>query len=297
MKGKGLTIAIIVIFVAGLSLLLYPFVSNYWNSIHQAQAIVDYDKDVVQMDQETNRRLRAEAEEWNRTTAHTVHALDASLVQTYYDLLDPNDRDIMGYLEIPSLGITLPVAHGTEEGTLQTAVGHLEWSSLPTGGKGNHCVLSGHRGLPSSELLTNIDRMEKGDLFSLRVLDQTLEYLVDQIAVVEPDDFSLLGKVDGKDYVTLLTCTPYGINSHRLLVRGVRVDRSADGADAGLNVRSDVEKMDLRLLIPVVLVLLAVVIFMLLLWDNAKRARGGKRLARRFSFKMKGGADDETTRN
>ena len=294
MKGKGLTIAIIVIFIAGLSFLLYPFVSNYWNSLHQAQSIVNYDKDVVSLDNETNRRLLTEAEEWNATVAHRGLALDESMSETYYDLLDPNDRDIMGYLEIPSLGITLPVAHGTEEGTLQTAVGHLEWSSLPTGGEGTHCVLSGHRGLPSSELLTNIDRLEKGDLFTIHVLDQQLDYVVDNIAVVEPNDFSLLGVTEGKDYVTLLTCTPYGINSHRLLVRGVRLDRTAEEETSVPTVRNDVEQMDLRLLIPVVLVALAVVIFLLVMWDNARRVRGGKRLKKFTPFKPKGGPHDET---
>ena len=294
MKGKGLTVAIIVIFIAGLSFLLYPFVSNYWNSLHQAQAIVDYDRDVVALDKETNARLWAEAEQWNSSVAHRGLALDESLSETYYSLLDPNDRDILGYLDIPSLGITLPVAHGTEEGTLQTAVGHLEWSSLPIGGLGSHCVLSGHRGLPSSELLTNIDRLEKGDLFTLHVLDEQLDYAVDNIAVVEPNDFSLLGITDGKDYVTLLTCTPYGINSHRLLVRGVRLDRTKTEEQPSLAVRDDVEQMDLRLLIPVVLVALAVVVFLLLLWDNARRARGGKRLKKFTPFKPKGGPPHET---
>lgn len=294
MKGKGLTIAIIIIFIAGLSLLLYPFVSNYWNSLHQSQAIVDYDRDVVSLDSETHQRLWAEAEEWNRTAAHTGYTLDESGREEYYALLDPNDRDVLGYLEIPSLGITLPVAHGTEEGTLQTAVGHLEWSSLPIGGEGTHCVLSGHRGLPSSELLTNIDRMEIGDLFSLHVLDETLNYAVDNIAVVTPDDFSLLGITPGEDYVTLLTCTPYGINSHRLLVRGVRLDQSADSETRTPVVRNDVEAMDLRILIPVALVALALVVFLLLLWDSAKRARGGKRLKKFTLFKRKGGPDHES---
>lgn len=293
MKGKGLTIAIIIIFIAGLSFLLYPFVSNYWNSLHQAQTIVDYDRDVVGLDKETNERLLAEAEEWNRTVAHTAHALDESRSETYYNLLDPNDRDILGYLDIPSLGITLPVAHGTEEGTLQTAVGHLEWSSLPIGGEGTHCVLSGHRGLPSSELLTNIDRLEVGDLFSLHVLDRQLDYVVDHIAVVEPDDFSLLGVNEGEDHVTLVTCTPYGINSHRLLVRGVRLDSASDDESPTPVLRDDVKPMDLRILIPVVLVLLAVVVFLLLMWDNARRARGGKRLRKFNPFQPKGGPPRE----
>ena len=293
MKGKGLTTIIIIIFIAGLSLLLYPFVSNYWNSLHQSQAIVDYDRDVVSMDRETHERLWAEAEEWNRTVAHTGYTLEEAGLEEYYTLLDPNDRDILGYLDIPSLGITLPVAHGTEEGTLQTAVGHLEWSSLPVGGESTHCVLSGHRGLPSSELLTNIDRMEVGDLFTLHVLDETLNYAVDNIAVVEPDDFSLLGVTEGKDYVTLLTCTPYGINSHRLLVRGVRLDSVSDDEAPTPVVRDDVEPMDLRILIPVVLVALALVVFLLLMWDNAKRARGGKRLKRFNLFKQKGDPDHD----
>ena len=291
MKGKGLTIAIIIIFIAGLSFLLYPFVSNYWNSRLHAQSIVDYDKDVGQLDTQANQRMLTEAAEWNSSVAHRRFQLDENLRETYYGLLDPNDRNILCYLDIPVLGLTLPVAHGTEEVTLQSAVGHLEWSDLPVGGLGTHCVLSGHRGLPSSELLTNIDRMEVGDTFSIHVLDQQLDYIVDRIVVVEPDDFTYLGREEGRDYVTLLTCTPYGINSHRLLVRGVRLDR-AESAPAELPpVRNDVEQMDLRLLIPVVLVALAVVIFLLILWDNARRERGGKRLKRFIPFKPKGGPD------
>ena len=192
-KDRLFTAGLILMLLAGLSLLLYPSVSSYLNSVRQAQSILTYDNEVAALRQEDYQRLRQQA-------------------------LLAGGSDVMAYLEVPSIGVTLPICHGTETSTLQKAVGHLEWSSLPVGGSSTHCVLSGHRGLPSSELLTNLDHLEYGDAFYLHVLGDTLEYRVDRVTIVEPGDFQLLGIEEGKDYVTLITCTPYGINSHRLLV-------------------------------------------------------------------------------
>ncbi|MBO7739091.1 MAG: class C sortase [Oscillospiraceae bacterium] len=220
-KGRIGTIAIILVFVAGLSLLLYPTVSNYWNSRLQSQVIVDYSDSVSKMNQELYERLRAEAEVYNRVLAgdNTV-----GTAGDYDSVLDPAGNGVMGYVEIPTIGCTLPIAHGTSDSVLKDSVGHLDWSSMPVGGIDTHSVISAHRGLPSAELFTNIDQLVLGDRFYIHVLGEKLEYKVDKINVVEPHDVSTLTIEKGRDLVTLVTCTPYGINSHRLLVRGTRVD-------------------------------------------------------------------------
>ena len=230
----------------GLALLLYPPLSSWWNAARQAQSILDYSDSVARLKAEEQQRLRGAAEEFNRTLLDRVspYALPEELAGEYPHMLLTGDGDVMCYLEIPALDLTLPVCHGVDSGTLQKSVGHLEWSSLPVGGEGTHCVLSGHRGLPSSELLTNIDRLERGDLFRLHVLGETLTYRVDQVAVVEPGDFSLLGIEEGEDLVTLLTCTPYGINSHRLLVRGTRADGGAASAGGGVELPNELRLYD-----------------------------------------------------
>ena len=281
-KKSGIltTVLLVLVFLVGLALLLYPTISNYWNSLHQSQAIVNYDQELDQLTEETYARLWAEAEEWNRTIAHRSFTLTDEQSEVYYDLLDFSDQNIMGYLEIPSIGVSLPVGHGTGDDVLQRSVGHLEWSSLPVGGESTHCVLSGHRGLPSSELLTNIDHLEPGDRFYIHVLGETLEYKVDNIAVVEPNDFSLLGIAQGEDYVTLLTCTPYGINSHRLLVRGTRVNTDNKEPSAVPQLSNEVREIKTGYLVAGVLLAVLVLVFIWLIIDSRrkKKKKGGKRL-------------------
>lgn len=219
------SIIFVVLLVAGLSLLLYPTISNTWNSFHQSQAITEYTEEVSEMSTEQYEQLWAAAQTYNEElTQNPDRFLMTSLERAKYeDLLDPSDTGMMGYLEIPKLNVEMPIYHGTSEGVLQVGAGHLEGTSLPTGGKGTHCALSGHRGLPSAELFTDIDKLENGDLFTLKVLDRTLVYEVDQILTVDPYDMEALAIDPQQDYCTLVTCTPYGINSHRLLVRGHRV--------------------------------------------------------------------------
>ena len=273
-SGIWTTVLVVLIFLAGLSLLLYPTFSNYWNSLHQSQAITSYDDAVNQLREEEYQRLWEAAEEYNRSLLSRPNSFALTQEQTlaYGEMLSTGSSDVMGYLEIPVLGITLPVRHGTDDDVLQKAVGHLEWSSLPVGGESTHCVLSGHRGLPSSELLTNIDHLEKGDVFYLHVLGQVLEYKVDQIAVVLPDDFSLLGIQEGEDYVTLLTCTPYGINSHRLLVRGSRV--ADDGSGSGsVALSNEVRSLDVKYVAAAALLALIVVVFLVLLLGGKKKRK------------------------
>lgn len=216
---------LLVLFIAGLSLLLYPTVSNLWNLMHMSRAIVDYSEEVSNMDAQDYTAFWERAERYNQELAqdHNRFQMSNSERADYESQLKVSDTGIMGYIDIPSLGVSVPIYHGTEESVLQVGAGHLEGSSLPTGGLGTHCVLSGHRGLPSSELFTDIDKLEPGDVFVLTVLDRTLTYEVDQILTVDPYDMEALAIDPQQDYCTLVTCTPYGINTHRLLVRGHRV--------------------------------------------------------------------------
>lgn len=264
-KGSLSTLILILAFLAGLSLLLYPTVSDYWNSLHQSQVIVDYARQVEQMEREKYERLWTEAQDYNRRLADGS-ASPEDLLEEYPTLLDPSGNGVMGYLEIPSINCTLPIGHGTDDGVLRNSVGHLDWTSLPVGGQGSHCVLSGHRGLPSAELLTNIDHLEPGDLFYIHTLDRVLQYRVDSIWVVEPTDSSRLQIDPNADYVTLLTCTPYGINSHRLLVRGVRVAEGDGLLQSQLFLPNEVEEIELTVLVPTGLLVLVTIAFLVLLF-------------------------------
>ena len=225
MKKKHIsTIIIALIFLAGLGFLLYPTVSNLWNRAHQSRAIATYTKQVEKLDDSQNKEMLKAARKYNKSLLKKSDhwKLSKKDKKKYESLLDVSGTGIMGYIEVPKIDCSLPIYHGTDEGALQIAIGHLEGSSLPVGGKSTHCVLSGHRGLPSARLFTDLDQMEEGDVFVLNVLGRKLAYEVDQIKVVLPDEMSDLEIVPGKDLCTLVTCTPYGINTHRLLVRGHR---------------------------------------------------------------------------
>ena len=226
MKKKYIsTIIIAVIFLTGLGFLLYPTVSNLWNQAHQSRAIATYSKQVEKLDDSENKKMLKAARKYNKSLLKKSDhwKLSKKDKKKYESLLDVSGTGIMGYIEVPKIDCSLPIYHGTDEGALQIAIGHLEGSSLPVGGKSTHCVLSGHRGLPSARLFTDLDQMEKGDIFILNILGRKLAYEVDQIKVVLPEKMSDLEIQEGKDLCTLVTCTPYGINTHRLLVRGHRV--------------------------------------------------------------------------
>ena len=229
------SIALAVVFLVGLGLLLYPTVSNWWNSRRQSQAIVEYTEQTSAMDEAHVAELLEAARQYNAGLAADEGRFTPTPADTteYENLLDVSDTGIMGYLEIPKLDVSMPIYHGTDASVLQSGAGHLEGSSLPVGGKGTHTVLSGHRGLPSSKLFTDLDDMEQGDVFMIHVLDRTLTYQVDQIVTVDPYDMDDLAIDPDQDYCTLVTCTPYGINTQRLLVRGHRIpNRTAAQADA-----------------------------------------------------------------
>lgn len=220
------TIVLRLVFLIGLSLLLYPTVSDGWNAFRQTRAIAGYVQQVAELDTNRYSQLWSDAKAYNQSLLEkdNRYLMTDEERAEYESLLNVSGSGMIGYIEIPDIQCTLPIYHGTDEAVLQTAVGHIEGTSLPTGGEGTHCVLSGHRGLPSAKLFTDLDKLAVGDVFRLRVLDEILTYEVDQIRIVEPYEVDALGIEPGKDYCTLVTCTPYGINTHRLLVRGRRIE-------------------------------------------------------------------------
>ena len=226
MKKYLSTIILFLVLIIGLSLVLYPTFADWWNSFHQSKAVASYVEQVSNMDDEKYQEIWSAAWEYNRSLIDRPNSylLSEEQQEEYQALLNIGGNGIMGYIEIPKLDVVLPLYHGTEEGILQVAIGHLDWTSLPVGGESSHCVVSGHRGLPSARLFTDLDKMEVGDTFLLRILDEVLTYEVDQIRIVEPHVTDDLLIVEGEDLVTLVTCTPYGINTHRMLVRGHRIE-------------------------------------------------------------------------
>ena len=212
-------------FLVGICILLYPAFSDFWNSKTQSRAITDYESVLDNLDENEYSAIFERAHAYNKALYETNYPLmDYKNVPGYYDALRITDNDMIGYLKIDRIGVELPIYHGTSDDVLNRGVGHLEGSSLPIGGENTQSIMSAHRGLPSSKLFTDLDRMEIGDNFQIIILDQVLTYQVDFIKVIEPTDVSDLQIIEGGDYCTLFTCTPYGINTHRLLVRGVRIE-------------------------------------------------------------------------
>lgn len=276
-KGNYITLLLFLILLAGLSLLLYPSVSDYWNSLHQTRAIATYAEEVANLNQDQYDEIWAAAESYNASLTDRVNAylLSDAQKEEYQQLLNVSGLGVMGYIEIPSIDCSLPIYHGTEESVLQIAVGHLEWSSLPVGGESTHCVLSGHRGLPSAKLFTNLDKLREGDIFLLRILDEVLTYEVDQILIVEPQEVGALQIVEGQDYCTLVTCTPYGINTHRLLVRGHRIDNVEEAKT--VRVTADAVQIEPLLVAPIVAIpILLLLLILLLLPKRPKTKHGGE---------------------
>ena len=218
------------LFLVGLGILLYPTVSDKWNAYRQAQLISTYEEAVAELPQETHDEIWAAAHKYNEelwSMGNRYEFTDEE--REYYESqLDVAGNGIMGYIEIPAINCSLPIYHGTEEDVLQIAVGHIEGTSLPVGGDSTHCALSGHRGLPSAKLFTNLDQLKEGDTFLLKILGETLTYEIDQILTVLPEEMEALNLERGADYCTLVTCTPYGVNSHRLLVRGKRTENAPE---------------------------------------------------------------------
>ena len=224
-KSNLSTIILVLILLLGIGIMAYPTVSDWWNSFHASRAIASYSAAVENTDSEEIQAMLAEARAYNASLLRkeNPYRMTDEDLEVYNSLLNLSGNGIIGYIEIKSINVYIPIYHGTEESVLQIAVGHIDWTSLPVGGESTHAVLSGHRGLPSARLFTDLDQMKEGDIFTVTVLKQQISYQVDQIRIVEPGDVSELSIVPGQDYCTLVTCTPYGVNTHRLLVRGHRV--------------------------------------------------------------------------
>ena len=267
------TIILVLIFVVGLGLLLYPTLSNYWNTLHQSRAIATYTEQVDNLEDDEYNRILGEAKAYNAmiSAKGNRRSLSDAEMQVYNKLLDPSGTGVMAYIDIPIIGVSLPVYHGVSDAVLQVATGHLEWSALPVGGESTHCVLSGHRGLPSAKLFTNLDKLGEGDVFMLHVLKETFTYQVDQILIVEPHETEDLNIISGGDYCTLVTCTPYGINSHRLLVRGHRIENLAE--DEVLIITADASQIDPVLVAPVVAAPILFALFIYLMIKYRKRKK------------------------
>ena len=270
MKKHLSNIILIAILLAGLSLLLYPTVSDYWNKFHQAQAIADYAEAVANLDREDYEELWTKAKAYNEAlwSKPNRYNLSEEEYREYESMLDVSGNGIMGYIEIESINCYLPIYHGVDETILQIAVGHIEGTSLPVGGPGTHCVLSGHRGLPSAKLFTDLDQLREGDVFVLRVLDETLTYEIDQIHIVLPEEVSDLDLAEQRDYCTLVTCTPYGINSHRMLVRGHRIENLADASS--IRVTADAMQLKPILITPI---LMAPMLLLLMIWLGVRHRK------------------------
>lgn len=261
MRKNIINIILGLILTAGLGLIAYPTVSDWYNSYHQSYDVMNYADTVAKMEKEQLDRIWEGAERYNEEEFDYGNSWKPtdSMLTRYLKELNIDDTGMMGYVVIPKIDVKLPLYHTTEENVLQRGIGHLSGTSLPVGGEGTHCVVSGHRGLPTSRLLTDLDKLVVGDKFQLNILDRTLSYEVDQIRIVEPGDFSQLEIVPEMDYVTLFTCTPYGINSHRLLVRGHRI-KTANGS---VDVPSDAMQYEPVLIAPF---FAAPVLFLGLVW-------------------------------
>ena len=267
-KNKWISVLLVLTFLMGLSLVLYPSFSDYWNSTRQSSAIAFYVEEINTMEQERKQAMMDEARAYNEALKErsNVYVLPDELRLRYSNTLNASGTGIMAYVEIPSINVMLPGYHGTSDAVLQTAVGHIEWTSLPIGGKGTHTVISGHRGLPSARLFTDLDKVVEGDTFLLQVVDETLTYEVDQILIVEPETVKDLAPTEDKDYCTLVTCTPYAVNTHRLLVRGHRVENQV--VETSVRLVSEASKIEPMLVASVVAVPLILLLLTLYLLDD-----------------------------
>ena len=276
MKKNRSNIILILIFLVGLSVMLYPTVSDYINQKNQSRAVASYSEEVENLSDVDYQAYFDAADDYNRRLAETPDAFyRPEEVSGYTDTLDVSGTGIMGYITISKIGVELPVYHSTSDGVLQVAAGHLEGSSLPVGGAGTHAVISAHRGLPSAKLFTNLDELEVGDTFTITVLDRVLTYEVDQISIVLPTETDLLQPVEGKDYVTLMTCTPYGINTHRLLVRGKRIENAEN--QKHIRVTADALRIEPIIVAPALAVPMLLVMLVVMLAVPHLRKRKNQR--------------------
>ena len=271
-KSNWSTWLLLALMLIGLAIMAYPTVSDKWNSFHSSRAILTYDRSVTEACEAQLQTMLEEARAYNASLlekSNVYRMTDADLEQ-YESLLNISGNGLMGYIRIPSINVNIPIYHGTDEAILQVAVGHLDWSSLPVGGESTHAVLSGHRGLPSARLFTDLDKLTEGDRFTITVLNQTILYEIDQILIVEPQDVAELNIIPGGDYCTLVTCTPYGVNTHRILVRGHRIE---DEDVYSLEISPEAAVLPRYLTIPAVGIPLLFLVLTLVLFDASSRRK------------------------
>lgn len=294
-KGSGVvTFLLVLVMLAGLGIMAYPTFADWYNSLHESRAITTYNQIVSENDDEENERLWQEAIDYNERLAERLLAVGGGPVLTLTDeemaeyeaALSITDSGIMGYIDVPEQNIHLPIYHGTSETVLQTAIGHLEGTSLPVGGTSSHIVVSGHTGLPSARLFTDIDQMEIGDTFTLTVLDHVLTYEVDDIRTVLPTELDSLAIEEGRDLCTLLTCTPYGINTHRLLVTGHRIPTpETEDADEkpSDNWRRDSLQIGFKLMLPFIFggIVIVILIYLAVTRSRKKKRKAAKNARKR----------------
>ena len=262
MKKNKIGLILVLMLFVGICGLLYPSMSQYWNTKTQTRAVENYQEILASIQAEDYTAYFEEAHQYNRDLYELNFPLtDYSELTNYGEVLDVSGSGVMGFITIPKIGIELPIYHSIRDEVLNIACGHLEGTSLPIGGENTHCVLSAHRGLPHAKLFTELDKLELGDTFRLTTLDRTLTYQVDQIKVVDPEDYEDIQIVEGEDFCTLLTCTPYGINSHRLLVRGTRIENAAPA----LYVTSNAYRIDSLVATPVVAAPMLLVLLIVLM--------------------------------
>ena len=282
MRKHVSTITTVLVFLAGLSLLLYPTVSNYWNSKHQTQAVAEYSDRIEKMDEQEKKQAFEQAEKYNETLISDPGRFTPTEEQDewYKSLLDIDGTGMMGYITIPVIDCKLALYHTVDASVLQVGVGHMEGSSLPVGGSGTHCVFSGHRGLPSAKIFTDLDQMKNGDIFLIHVLGKTLAYKVDQIKTVLPEESSELDIVEGEDHVTLVTCTPYGVNTHRLLIRGIRteyVEPEEEAEETPIQQIAKVDPVKIMIIGLVAMVIMIIIVYIVIRRKNRKTEESSRK--------------------
>lgn len=271
-SSKLVNIILALVFFVGLSVLLYPLISDYWNSKTQSRAVTDYVNKVSKITIDDYDDIFSAAKDYNERLSKLAQPfIEYEKLKNYSEVLNITGTGVMGYIDIDKINVELPIYHGTEEGTLAVAVGHLKGSSLPIGGEGTHCVLSAHRGLPSARLFTDLDKLEEGDTFRITVLNEVYTYRVDNVSIIEPEETELLQAVPGKEYCTLMTCTPYGINTHRLLVRGERIDTEVQ---KNVYISSEAFKIDPIIVTPAVATPMLLILLVGMLVKYRKKQEG-----------------------
>lgn len=274
-SGRLSTIILIIIFLVGLSVMLYPIISNWWNERVSSKVISNYKETVAQMDSGDIEKLINEAHDYNDQLAGLYAPfINYEQIPGYDDILNVSGTGIMGYITIPVIRAEFPIYHGTSEEVLNIAAGHLQGSSFPVGGADTHAVISAHRGLPSAKLFTDLDKLVVGDTFTITILDQVYTYEVEVIRTVKPDQVEELAIIPEKDYVTLMTCTPYGVNTHRLLLRSRRIETVYDETEVTVRVNPDALQVDPMLVVPVIFaVFVVILIFIWIIGGRMKKRK------------------------